>query len=271
MELEPDCLLLLPEGALGVTAATMAALPASAQAGLYEYLEAAAGEDPGGALGHLLAEMEAAPRLTPTAEATLRQQVRQVVAFRDGSWGLGLARVRPGGGALRAVAAGAAERRAAAAAPDPDRFLPRLRRRGGRRRRGSRRPTATRWPKRWRPCGCLQLAERTVRLTDPAELRQALEGYAAAFADLPVNVDEALRRATRRAPAARSPHQRVEEERRGGSQAALAGALGLALAAVALLTQRLAAASLGSWVEGLGAAAFLLVGGLLLRVLARPG
>jgi hypothetical protein len=265
VELEPRDLVVLADGAIGLQSAAFASLPSASQSNLHGYVEAAAAEDPDRACTHLLREMELAP---VGAETELRQRFRQTVAFRDGGWGS----ARDGQSLAEQLfvqwrlsgemgfrplphledfcrgffALAVAVRPLVPPERDPLRdALENLR--------------------------LLSAADQVGRMADFDRLRRGFESYAAAFADLPMMMDGALRQM-----AEGKPRLRIEidegsagAERRRNART-LPIALSLALAAVALVTVRLGSApAAGPWFEAAGATLFTILGGLLLWALGR--
>lgn len=265
VELDPGDLRLFPDGSIGLQGGTFAGLPSASQQNLRGYLEAAAAEDPDEACTRLLQELEPA---RDGAEPALRQRFRQSVAFRDGGWGsardgqslaeqiflqwrlageLGFQPLPHLEGFFRGFfALAVAVRPLAPSDRDPLReALENLR--------------------------LLSAVDQFGRMADFDRLRRGFEGYAAAFADLPMLMDGALSRMAEGKPRLRIEvdEESTGVERRRGSRAS-ALALSLALAAVALLTVRFGAApETGSWFEAAGATLFTIVGGLLLWTLGR--
>ncbi len=247
---------LLPDGRVSFGGAPFAEPAPAAQRDLWELLVAFAGREPDTAASYLLRQLRA--ESATASEERLRADLRQVVPFRDGAWSA------TGDDLVEHVfAAVRAARRAGYAPRPPLRDLCR----GFFGIAGAAR--------RWQPGGdavreALQEVRVLASLTqvrealDPGQWGGQLERYAAIVAELPQRLDSLLTRA-----AAAPPPQPAApaEPAVGGMRAA---ALMLALAAVALLAQRLAAAG---WLAGLGealaAALFLGLGALLLRAAAR--
>jgi hypothetical protein len=267
VELDADDLRRLPGGSIELAAPLFAALPPASRANLFDYLLAVAADRPAEACDLLLAEMDLGALEVEAAADGLRQRFRQAVPFATGGWGgdghdlaaqlfLQLRLAAEGGcrpepplrDFYRGLFAVTAVCRELAPEDDPLReVLAELR--------------------------FLDTLDRLERMAEPDRLRQGLESYAGLVADLPIVLDETLRRSSEG-----RLRVRLDLDGEGGRQdrrgdlAALATALLLALAAVVLLTRRLAAPeALGPVAEAVGAGLFLILGALLLRTIARQG
>lgn len=267
-ELDPAEVRLLPDGSVGLLGGAFAALPPEARTDLLAYLLAAGGDDPGDAAAPLLRNLEPLPpEAGQDVETELRRQFRQVVPMRDAGWGShgrpDLAehlfvhwRLASGHGLrplphlvafYRGLFAVWISARRFEAADDPlAAALGDLR--------------------------LLSMVEQLRELLDFGRLPRRLEGYAAAALSLPRQIDEALDLAAGNGrPLVVRVERDAERDRRPVSLA-LVAALLLALAGVALLSRRfLAEAALEPWGEIVTTTFFLVLGGLLLRAIGRPG
>jgi hypothetical protein len=305
-------LLVQADGRLALAGGQFAVLPAGSQANLRAYLIAAAAGDPDAAGACLLREMDApgAPAGATAAAgaageggaaaAAFLHQLRQAVAFRDGGWGrrAGIADAANGAdgasGASGSSAAGAGHGRPGPAAATGQQLAEtlflhwRLAEAHGYRPRPH---LLAFWRGLWQvAAAALELAPeadsvlaglenlRTLdsaaqlgRLLDPRRMPGTAESYARAMLDGPAALEGALQQL-----AGDGPRVRIElAEPPGGGRragAALPVALAMALAAVGLATERLAAApGFGRAAEGVGAALFVIVGALLIAALGRRG
>jgi hypothetical protein len=125
----------------------------------------------------------------------------------------------------------------------------------------------------------LQEALQEVRLIEGVERFRAMVGpdqfgaqvsrYAEMVVDLPQRLDDVLSLASAGDPRVSLQVKETSGQRRRRNSSARVTALLLALASVALVTQRFADSLAGAWVEKAGAVAFVLVGALLLRAASR--
>jgi hypothetical protein len=261
VEIDPRDLPVLADGSIGLQEGTFASLPGESQQNLLGYLEAASAEDPDAAGARLVREMEPG---SEAAAARLRQRLRQSVAFRDGGWGpaedgQSLAEqlfvqwrlaedegFRPPAHLVAffrgLFGVAVAVRPLVPPGRDPLReALENLR--------------------------LLATFDRFGQMADPGRLRRGFETYGMALADLPMALDAALSQLAEGRPRLRlEMDERVgrrDDDRRGVP--GLSIGLSLALAAVALLTVRLAGIpQAGPWIEAVGATVFTVLGGLLL-------
>ncbi len=270
VELDPADAVVFADGSLGLGGGVFAGLPAAARASVRDYLDAVAAGDPGQACTLLLREMEPGKGASPQAEAELRQAFRQAVPFRDAGWGA----VRNGQGLAAEIFIQwrlAAERgyRAPAHLLAFYRGLFAL-------------STAARRLAPQRDClldaienlRLFTAFEQLGRLGNPSRLRQGMEAYAGLFFDLPKALDEVLRGSSGEGgPRIRIQLATPPGAARGGDKTTPAVVLVVALAAVALVAHRLAAAAppVGTWAETAGAVVFMVLGALLLRVVSRQG
>lgn len=261
-ELSPEDVAVLPGGQLALTGGLFATLPPESRENLWAYLIAAANEDPGRACSHLLRELRKDD--SPGHEDLLRQRFKQVVPIRDGGlggydcdslterllahWKLTAECGHLPGPTLTSfyrglyLMAGLARR----LAPGHD---------------------------------ALQEAVQEVRLVEGVERFRAMLGpnqfgaqvsrYAEVVVDLPQRLDEVLSLASAGDPRVSLQVKETSEQRRRRNSSARVTALLLALASVALVTQRFGDSLAGAWVEKAGAVAFVLVGALLLRAASR--
>jgi hypothetical protein len=258
----------LAGGRLGCTGGTFADVHGGAQANLREYLRATAAQDPERIYACLARDLMPPPGPPIEAHGDLRKRLRQVVPFHEETPSAGresliehlLAhwqlirrcghRPRPH---LRDFYRGLfwAARTGWLLAPVQDPLRDPLR--------------DALDDLEWR-AGWSELQQ----LADPRRMAEMFEGYLAAMAVLPQQVEQALDRLGRdggrdgRPSPARTGRRRVRGRSRNSSTAAVA--LGLAMAATALVTARLAAlpGAPGEAVEKLGALIFLLLGALML-------
>lgn len=251
--------LLTPDGRLALAGLRFAPLPFAGQARLRDYVEAMAADDPDRACENLIGMLEPAAR--GAAPEELRKAMRQLVPRHHepvGSGGDGLAghllghwRLARRAGlrpvphlreAYRGVVWLSRTARRLSAADDPLRdplreALEDLRWRGG--------------------------FDQARQLADPQRMAELFERYLAAMSVLPQRIERALA-----APPAAEPPADGGAAPRGDDAPAAAGALGLAMAAVALVGERLAGMpgappSIGRW----SAALFLALGGWMLWML----
>jgi ubiquinone biosynthesis protein len=239
-----------------------AALPPGARQSLWEYLLAAAAQDPERACAALIREMDGGP---VGGQGRLANRLRQVVPFRDGGWGAqdDLAgylflhwrcaaqegyRPRPHLIAFyRGLARLAAQSRRSA--PEIDALREGL--------------------ERARLAAGLGDA---MRLLDSEEMKRILGTYAATLLAMPPRLNEVLALAAEGRVTVKLEMIDPPEERRRKNFSTAALAILLAMAAVVLLARYLASAGgLGPWVERLGAVLLGMLGVLLFRRLAaRP-
>jgi ABC1 atypical kinase-like domain len=269
LSLEAD-LVLLPGGRLGCDGGTFTDVDGASQTNLWEYLRATAAHEPERIFACLVRELVAPPR--GEARGDLRKRLRQVVPFgeeRPGAsresliehltthWRL----IRQCGYRpqphLLAFYQGLfwASRTGWLLAPTRDPLRDPLRDA----------LDDLRWLDGW---------AQVQQLTDPRRVAEMAEGYLATLAVLPQQIEQALDRLTRDGglshPRAAGPPDR-RREARNTSTAALA--LGLAMAAVALVTARLASlpGGPGARAETVGALVFFLLGALMLWIVtSRP-
>ena len=234
----------LPDGRIAWTGGTFAALPPAARSDLWEYLLAAAAEDPDRAGAALLRELEGGPA---AGSGPLRQHLRQLVPFRDGGWEArdDLAgylflhwrcaaqegyRPRPG---LIAFYRGLARLAAEARRLSPERDAL---------REGLDAARLT------------DAMREVLRLVDGDRLQEALGSYAAALLTLPRRVDELLDLAAEGRVSVKLEVVEPAADRRQGDFAAASRVVLMAMAAVVLLAYRLASSSvLGPWTERVAA------------------
>jgi hypothetical protein len=259
-ELSPRDVTLTPDRRVGLTGGHFASLSPESRENLWAYLTAAAGEDPSRACSYLVSELE---RDDPGGNAeVLRQRFRQLVPFRDGGWGDGttladnlFAHWKLAGecgyvprGGLPAFYRGLylTAESARGLAPERDALLEAL-----------------------QDVRLIEGMERFRALIGPDQLGAQMNRYAAAALLLPQRLDEALALGAAGGMRLRLQVAETPEQRRRKNASARLTALLLALAAVALLTQRFADTPAGPWVERAGAVAFVLLGALLLRAANR--
>jgi ubiquinone biosynthesis protein len=253
---------LLPDGRLIWTGGTFVALPPAAKSNLWDYLVAAAADDPDRAVAALVRELDGGPA---DGGSALHHRLRQLVPFRDGGWAAkdDLAgylflhwrcaaetgyRPRPplvafyrGLARLAAVARRLAPRRDAL-------------------REGLEAARVT--------AGMGELA----RLLDREQIQQVLGSYATVLLAMPQRIDDLLSLA-----AAGRVNVKVEviersADRRRRDWTATSLAVLMAMAAVILLAHHLSSASgLGPWPERIAAAMLGVLGAFLLRSGGRGG
>jgi len=260
--LEAD-LLLLEGGRIAVGAGTFTRLAGSSRGCLWEYLCATADHDPERAAERLLAELAPGPQADAALlEKRLRQLAplgdRRLSAFRDGLAGHLLAHwqlarrcgftARPaladfyrGVFWLSCVTARLAPAEAGFAADDPLAIA----------------LEDLRWRSRWSEWRRLGL--------EPGAALRLMESYALSLADLPRQMEAALDRLEKRQR--EPPTAPVRDDRRRHANIGTAvAALGMLMAAVALVAGRLAATMPAGrrWIEGVAAILFAGLGALLL-------
>lgn len=245
----------LPDGRPVLPAPRLAAGGEGPLRGFLEYLAAVAAHEPDRAFALLARDLEPTPRAIPEAE--LARRIRQAVPFGDSAVAGGdtvsdhvllhwrLARecgYRPSAhleacyrGLLWAVGA------AGTGAPEDRDPL-----------RDALEDVA--WRSGW---------DDLRALGSPERLWAALEGHAGALATLPATLERAVE-ALERIDEGRRPAGEAAARAGPGGSAAVLVALGLAMVAVAVLSGEASAAG-AAWAEIVGGAAFLGLGGLLLR------
>lgn len=260
VELSPDDVAVLPNGQVVLTGGFFASLPPESRVSLWGYLIAVANEDPGRSCSHLLQELRRDE--SPGHEDVLRQRLKQVVPFRDGSWGDGdgLAerlllhwRLMGECGHLPGAALTSFYRGLYLSGEIARRLVPGY--------------DALR--EALQEVRLIEGVERLRAMIDPEQFGEQMGRYAAVVTDLPQRLDEVLTLAAAGDPRLSLRVNETAEQRRRKNSSAKVTALLLALAAVALLTQRFADSLAGAWVERFGAVAFILVGVLLLRAASR--
>jgi ubiquinone biosynthesis protein len=239
-----------------------AALPPGARESLWEYLLAAAAQDPERVCAALTREMDGGPA---DGLGRLLNRLRQVVPFRDGGWG---ARDDLAGYLFLHWRCAAAE----GYRPRPHliAFYRGLAQLAAQSRRLAPESDALREGlERARLAAGLG---DVMRLLDREEMKQILGTYAATMLAMPQRLNEALTLAAEGRVTVKLEMVDPPEERRRKNSFTAALAILLAMAAVILLAQYLASAGgLGSWVERLGAVLLGVLGVLLFRRLAaRP-
>jgi ubiquinone biosynthesis protein len=254
-----DDLRLLDDQRIAWNGEAFLSLPPGARESLWEYLLAAAAQDPERVCAALTREMDGGPVGDPRR---LQNRLRQVVPFRDGGWGArdDLAgylflhwrcaaqegyRPRPHLIAFyRGLAQLAAQSRRLAPGIDALREgLERARLAAG-------------------------LGD-VMRLLDREEMKEVLGTYAATLLAMPQRLNEVLALAADGQVTVKLEMVEPPEERRRKDLSTAAVALLLAMVAVILLVQYLASAgNLGPWVERLGAVLLGGLGVLLFRRLA---
>lgn len=250
----------LPDGRPALVAPHLSARGSGPLRDLVDYLRAVAAHEPARALERLGRDLEATPRALPEAE--LARRMRQAVPFGDSAvaggdtvadhallhWRLAREcgyRPRP---RLQAFYRGLFW--LVSAAP-----------RSGDGSRDTLRDALddAAWRGGW---------DDLRALGDPERLWTVVEGHLGAFATLPATLERAV-----------DALERIEEGRRSDGEAESSGArgpaavlvaLGLAMAAVAVLTGEAASAGAG-WAEAVGGAAFLTLGCLLFRFAGGSG
>jgi predicted unusual protein kinase regulating ubiquinone biosynthesis (AarF/ABC1/UbiB family) len=260
VETGPDDVLVLPGGELAFTGACASA-PAAAQRDLWEYLLAAAADDPDRACAHLARTLERGPG---AEEDGLRHRFRQAVPFRDGG---------PGGAAETLGGLLRLHRDFARAA-------------------GYRTPGyLSRWyrglflvhdaARRLAPghdalrdgLENVQVAATLGRfreLLTPAHWERCVAEYAPVLRQLPGDLDGVLTLLAEGDARLRLRLHEPGERRRERNTAAVLTSVLLALAGVGALTQHLeSVGALGGWGGRAGAGVFLLGGALLLWGLGR--
>lgn len=247
-----------PGGALSISYLRAAAMPVAARDGLREIVEATAAHDPERAAAALLCELAAAPDARADAAHDFAKRLRQLVPRHEPS-------LSPAGESLAEhllAAAPLARRCRLRPSPPLASFWRGLAfaARAARRLSGSCDPLRDPLREALEDLRWQGGFDRMRQLADPERLGAALETYLSAMAALPQRIERAL-------DAAAHPAETAPRESRSANDSAAAIALGLAMVAVAIAGGALGPAAAAPLPEPFCAAAFLLLGGWLLRIL----
>jgi ubiquinone biosynthesis protein len=259
----PANILVLPDRSIAFTDGLLASVPSKAKANLWEYLMAAAAENPDRASFCLLKELTKGARRG--YEDDLRLRFRQVVPFRDGEWSCG------GEEDFLADYLFLHWRLAGERGYVPQYYLPGFYRGlfalvGTAQRLSPGRDTLI---EALRDVRLLAGIERFWEMLTPDNLGEQAEKYAATMSEMPQTLDEVLTLASE--GRARLGLQVPESAERHGRQNSFAVTLSALLVFVgfALLAQHLPARFAGAWTGGLGTVVFVALGGALLWAASR--
>jgi predicted unusual protein kinase regulating ubiquinone biosynthesis (AarF/ABC1/UbiB family) len=261
----PENILVLPSKQIVFSGGAFAGLPAEPQANLWDYLVAAANDNSDKACFCLLKEMR---KEAASVRDNVQQRFRQAMPFRDGGW--------DASGDRRSLAEllFVHWRFASECGYVPQMHLPAFYRGLFSIADAARRiaPTIDPLAEGLRNLRLIAGLEQFTRMMSRRRLSEQLEGHAGLMMDLPQTLDDAL---TSLAEGhTRLKLQSANSTAHGGadSSSSVVVALVLLLAGVVLLSQYITPSIVGgAWANRINTIVFMVIGGLLLRVVSRTG
>lgn len=260
-ELSPANVVVLSDKQIVFTGGLFAALPAESQSKLWDYLIAAAADEPDRARSCLLGELRLEG--APGGEEDLRHRFRQVVPFRDSEWH------RDGDDLNRLAEHLVVHWRAAAECgyiprPHLPSFYRGLFAVAGLAQRLS--PEGDPLLEGLQDARLLAGLRQMRQLISPQRLGDHFDKYAAMMTGLPQRFDDMLTLASGSGPRVKLHMPEAASRRRRKNSAAAFAALLLIFAAAVLLLPRVTAALVvKEWADRVNAAAFIACGAVLLR------
>jgi predicted unusual protein kinase regulating ubiquinone biosynthesis (AarF/ABC1/UbiB family) len=260
----PENILILPSQQIVFTGGVFSSLPSHVKTNLFNYLVAAAAQDPDSACSYLVREMSRTKGAA--CEEELRHRLRQVIPFRDGGW-------RDGGDRGSLAEYLFVHWRFARECG----YLPQPRLISFCRGLFQIANTARRLAPGRDPLmeGLQDLRFNTMfaefrEMVSPGRVGDSLDTYATMMTELPQRLNDVLTLAAEGHTRTKYDERERTDHRSVKNSSITVAALLLLLMSVALLSHHLSAsASAKVWADRVGTVAFMLVGALLLRAACR--